>query len=86
MKNQAWNTDDSDSDIGAVTALSLLTSENRPKNVVMLEAREACSGASGRNAGHCRPDAYRGFTAFSRKHGEQDALEILQSERTVYEL
>lgn len=52
----------------------------------MLEAREACSGASGRNAGHCRPDAYRGFTAFSRKHGEQDAMEILESERTVYEL
>ncbi|KAJ9101219.1 hypothetical protein QFC21_003438 [Naganishia friedmannii] len=71
---------------GAVTALSLLTAEHPPKSVVVLEAREASSGASGRNAGHCRPDAYRGYTAFSRKHSEQDAMEILQSERTVYEL
>ncbi|THU83290.1 hypothetical protein K435DRAFT_570043, partial [Dendrothele bispora CBS 962.96] len=43
---------------GALTAYSLLTSSKVPKSVVMLEAREACSGASGRNAGHCRPDAF----------------------------
>ncbi|KAM7217784.1 FAD dependent oxidoreductase [Rhypophila decipiens] len=27
-------------------------------NVVMLEAREACSGATGRNGGHCQPQVY----------------------------
>jgi len=42
---------------GAVTAHSLLSAENRPGKVVVLEAREICSGASGRNAGHCRPGA-----------------------------
>ena len=40
---------------GAMTAHTLLSAEDRPKGVVVLEAREICSGASGRNAGHCRP-------------------------------
>ncbi|KAK7448463.1 hypothetical protein VKT23_013725 [Stygiomarasmius scandens] len=71
---------------GALTAYSLLTSPNAPKSVVMLEAREACSGASGRNAGHCRPDAFRGFTAFSKLHGEEQADEILKHEKKVLEL
>lgn len=86
---------------GAVTAYSLLSSEKRPHSVVVLEAREACSGASGRNAGHCRPgearnfviedptdspaDTYRGFPMFSRKLGYEPALEVLESERVVYD-
>lgn len=45
---------------GASTAYFLLTGENPPKNVVALEAREMCDGATGRNGGHCRPDCYRG--------------------------
>ena len=40
---------------GAMTAHTLLSAEDRPASVVVLEAREICSGASGRNAGHCRP-------------------------------
>ncbi|THU85948.1 FAD dependent oxidoreductase [Dendrothele bispora CBS 962.96] len=71
---------------GALTAYSLLTSPKAPKSVVMLEAREACSGASGRNAGHCRPDAFRGFTAFSKIHGDEQADEILKHEKKVLEL
>ncbi|THU81721.1 hypothetical protein K435DRAFT_844632 [Dendrothele bispora CBS 962.96] len=70
----------------SLTAYSLLTSPKAPKSVVMLEAREACSGASGRNAGHCRPDAFRGFTAFSKIHGEEQADEILKHEKKVLEL
>ncbi|EIM79984.1 FAD dependent oxidoreductase [Stereum hirsutum FP-91666 SS1] len=49
----------------------------------MLEAREACSGATGRNAGHCRPDAFRGFTALAKIHGPEQAMKILQHEKLV---
>ena len=45
---------------GATTALTLLQSQTPPKSIVMLEARELCSGATGRNAGHCKPDQVRG--------------------------
>ncbi|WWD19838.1 hypothetical protein CI109_104305 [Kwoniella shandongensis] len=65
---------------GTKTAHSLLTSPNPPKSITIIEAREACSGASGRNAGHCRPDAFRGFTAFSKIHGKEEAGKIIKSE------
>ena len=49
---------------GAATAYHLFkghehTRENLP-SVVVLEAREACYGATGRNGGHCKPDFYKG--------------------------
>ncbi|KAK7056521.1 hypothetical protein VNI00_003077 [Paramarasmius palmivorus] len=67
---------------GTLTAFEL----SSRKNVVILEAREACSGATGRNAGHCRPDAFRGFTAFSKIHGREQAFKILQHEKLVLQL
>lgn len=45
---------------GAATAYFLLTGPNPPKRVLLLEAREACDGATARNGGHCQPDCYRG--------------------------
>ncbi|KAJ7691613.1 FAD dependent oxidoreductase [Mycena rosella] len=52
----------------------------------MLEAREACSGATGRNAGHCRPDAFRGFTAFSKRINPEQAMKIIAHEKLVLQL
>ncbi|KXH66313.1 hypothetical protein CSAL01_06816, partial [Colletotrichum salicis] len=61
---------------GAFIAHRLLTDESpsRPKSVLMLEARAAVSGATGRNGGHIKPDCYRGFTAYSKLHGPKVAV------------
>ena len=40
---------------GGLTAFQLLESGVKGEDVVILEAREAASGASSRNAGHVRP-------------------------------
>lgn len=46
---------------GASTAYHLLCElKNPPKRVVMVESRQACSGASGRNGGHLQPTFFPG--------------------------
>jgi hypothetical protein len=49
---------------GAATAYHLFKEHDPARGalpeVVIIEAREACYGATGRNGGHCRPDFYRG--------------------------
>ncbi|RDW60293.1 hypothetical protein BP5796_11899 [Coleophoma crateriformis] len=50
------------------------------KSIVVLEAREFCSGATGRNAGHCKPDQFRGFKRYETAFGTEQALKILQNE------
>lgn len=62
------------------------------KSVVVLEAREFCSGATGRNAGHCKPDQCelsgyfkgvlslssvgRGFGKYEKAFGTDQALQV----------
>ncbi|EIM91354.1 FAD dependent oxidoreductase [Stereum hirsutum FP-91666 SS1] len=71
---------------GAATAYFLLTSPNPPKSVVVVEAREACHGATGRNGGHCRPDCYRGYKGYKTQFGREQALKILQNEMDTLNL
>jgi glycine/D-amino acid oxidase-like deaminating enzyme len=55
------------------------------KSVVVLEAREFCSGATGRNAGHCKPDQWRHFAKFEKAYGAEQALKIQQNEKETWE-
>ncbi|KAJ5267612.1 hypothetical protein N7478_010420 [Penicillium angulare] len=70
---------------GALTAWKLIESGVKGEDVLILEAREAVSGASGRNAGHVRPDSFRGFPGYAAKHGSEQAKKILENERKVLE-
>lgn len=70
---------------GAITALELFSGPNPPKSIVMLEAREMCSGATGRNAGHCKPDQWRGFKTYQSRFGSEQALKILANEQETFE-
>ncbi|KAF4634520.1 hypothetical protein G7Y89_g3589 [Cudoniella acicularis] len=68
---------------GALVAFELTESGIKGEDVVIIEAREAASGASSRNAGHVRPDAFRGFQHYSSLHGPEQALKIIANERLV---
>ncbi|KAH9213594.1 FAD dependent oxidoreductase [Leptodontidium sp. 2 PMI_412] len=68
---------------GTLTAFELIESGVKGDDVIILEAREAASGASSRNAGHVRPDAFRGFGHYSKLHGPEQALKIIANERLV---
>lgn len=70
---------------GALTAFELVHSAGIPgSDITILEAREAVSGASGRNAGHVRPDAFRGFQVYKRVHGTEQGLKIIANEKEVF--
>ncbi|KAH6883026.1 FAD dependent oxidoreductase [Alternaria rosae] len=48
--------------------------------VVMLEAREVCSGATGRNGGHTKAASYRSYTHHVQELGKEEALKIARLE------
>ncbi|KZM23620.1 uncharacterized protein EKO05_0007458 [Ascochyta rabiei] len=54
------------------------------RSLVVIEAREFCSGATGRNAGHCKPDQWRGFGKFEKAYGKEQAIKILQNEADTW--
>ncbi|KAK6382125.1 hypothetical protein LTS17_004010 [Exophiala oligosperma] len=78
----AWylvNDDDESSGGGPTTTT--------PPSVLMLEARQACSGATGRNGGHVKPDLYFNAPLYSEKHGRRVAEELTRFEmRQVFDL
>ncbi|KAK4031214.1 FAD dependent oxidoreductase [Parachaetomium inaequale] len=68
---------------GAATAYHLLksaASRNTRPSVVLLEARGACSGATGRNGGHLRPDLTSAPVLLSERYGPRAAAAVAQFE------
>ncbi|KAI4191350.1 MAG: hypothetical protein L6R41_000137 [Letrouitia leprolyta] len=64
---------------GASIAYNLLAQHGN-SSVLMLEARTACSGATGRNGGHTKSASYRAFLDNVRDQGEQEAAKIVRFE------
>ncbi|KAI0091422.1 FAD dependent oxidoreductase [Irpex rosettiformis] len=62
-------------------------SPDEPVKTVILDAREFCNGATGRNGGHLTATGYDGFVSRSAKHGLPNALrEAYLQEHTVNSL
>ncbi|KZT09018.1 FAD dependent oxidoreductase [Laetiporus sulphureus 93-53] len=62
---------------GASVAYSLLE-RNSGVKVLMLEARDVCSGATGRNGGHINPPLYHDYSQLKEKFGEDAAKQTIR--------
>lgn len=62
---------------GSSLAYNILNGPH-PPSVLMLEARTACSGATGRNGGHTKCASYREFLDNVRDLGEGEAAKIVR--------
>lgn len=65
---------------GAATAHKLLD-RDPDLSILMIEARTAASGATGRNGGHCKAGNYNGVKKWVEEYGEDDALRISNMEQ-----
>ena len=62
---------------GASLAYQFLSKPD-PPSVLLLEARTACSGATGRNGGHTKHAAYHGFLDYLESLGADEAARIVR--------
>ncbi|KAF7978979.1 hypothetical protein HWV62_44233 [Athelia sp. TMB] len=62
---------------GTSFARTVLKSE-RALQVVMLDARQTCAGASGRNGGHVNPVTYEEYEELKHEYGAKDARKIVR--------
>ncbi|CAG8066615.1 unnamed protein product [Penicillium salamii] len=65
---------------GVATAHYLLKDNPHCPSVVLLEARQICSGATGRNGGHVKPDTYSDIPKFAKLLGIEAASELADFE------
>lgn len=62
---------------GVATAYNLLKDNpNPPSSIVLLEARNVCSGATGRNGGHVKPDTYFNVSKHAERFGLETAAQL----------
>ncbi|MCJ1396159.1 hypothetical protein MMC18_009048 [Xylographa bjoerkii] len=78
------------SGITGVSIAHKLLQRDPSADILMLEARQACSGATGRNGGHCRPGRYLNFASDCAAYGQPQAIKLARFEeqtvRDVYAL
>lgn len=68
---------------GTAVASNLLLNheaDGKYKDIVMLEARDVCSGATGRNGGHIRSFYHGSHSKYVRKYGEEVAASLVMYE------
>ncbi|KAL5342886.1 FAD dependent oxidoreductase [Aspergillus crustosus] len=58
----------------------LPTSAQSHPAITILEARQVCSGATGRNGGHLRPDVYGNIPRYIKRHGLEAGAEVANFE------
>ncbi|KAH8111433.1 FAD dependent oxidoreductase [Phellopilus nigrolimitatus] len=63
---------------GTSVARTLFREGSDEFNVVMLEARDACSGATGRNGGHIKPPLHHDYLDLKKKHGAEQAAKLIR--------
>ncbi|KAL2834913.1 FAD dependent oxidoreductase-domain-containing protein [Aspergillus cavernicola] len=56
------------------------SSSLKTPSIVLLEGRQACSGATGRNGGHLKPDPYNRIATLATEYGIQAATEVAEFE------
>lgn len=66
---------------GTMIAYFLLHTTHSPSpRILMLEARDLCSGATGRNGGHTKAASYRSYVSHEEELGKDEALKIARME------
>ncbi|RMJ07913.1 hypothetical protein CDV36_012475 [Fusarium kuroshium] len=53
---------------------------DRVPSILVLEARQLCSGATGRNGGHLKPDSYYSISRLANEYGIEAAAEVANFE------
>lgn len=61
---------------GVATAYHILKDNPSPPSIVLLDARKVCSGATGRNGGHIKPDTYFNVAKHTKLFGAEAAAEL----------
>lgn len=64
----------------AYTILNECETAGIKKRVVLLEAREICSGATGRNGGHIKATPYHAYPQYKARFGAADARKLCEFE------
>ncbi|QIX02529.1 hypothetical protein AMS68_008046 [Peltaster fructicola] len=74
------------SGISGVSIAYNLLLQQPEASVVLLEARQTCSGATGRNGGHTKAASYRSFLDHEREYGLDEAIKIARLEHANIKL